>query len=115
MKRKKIFYASRSEAYFGEIRFMTSRKRDLQRLATGQGSLEVSAWVRWFIEKVSLAIQASIAHVEAAFLKTQFWQEVMFARPALSPAQRKVLDKLFEQGVAYRQACPSQVMRVFRF
>jgi Fic family protein len=33
MKRKNLFYASHSEAYLGKIRFMTSRKRDYQRLA----------------------------------------------------------------------------------
>lgn len=68
--------------------------------ATGSASLDVTAWVRWFVERVQQACEHSVAHMQAALGKSRFWQQVQAAHPAITASQRKVLNTLFDAQVA---------------
>jgi Fic family protein len=64
--------------------------------ATGAGKLDVTPWVAWFVNCVSLALQAAMTHIETAIAKNHFWRAVALAVPALSASQRKLLGKLYD-------------------
>ena len=64
--------------------------------ATGHDAMDVTPWVAWFLNCVAQAMQASLAQMRLALAKTHFWQDVMHAAPQLSPAQRKVLNQLYD-------------------
>jgi Fic family protein len=69
---------------------------DQLQAATGNDKQDVTYWVEWFINCVSLATADAIEQVQTATAKNQFWQSISRAHPHISPAQRKVLNKLYD-------------------
>lgn len=82
---------------------------DQLQVATGQAKLDVTDWVVWFVGCVTMAIEAAINHVNVAVEKNQFWQKVMLAHPALSSAQRKVLNKLYDTPDGFKNGLSTDV------
>jgi Fic family protein len=82
---------------------------DQLQMVTGQTKLEVTEWVLWFVGCVTLAIEAAIKHVESAFKKNQFWQNVMLTHPTLSPAQRKVINKLYDTPEGFKNGLSTEL------
>lgn len=64
--------------------------------ATGRGSLNVTPWVQWFVQRVQGACEHSVLQMQTALGKTRFWQHVHSVHPTISPSQHKVLNKLFD-------------------
>ncbi|WP_285413026.1 Fic family protein [Variovorax sp. efr-133-TYG-130] len=67
-------------------------------VASAQDGMDVTAWVRWFAGCVEKACLSTVAHIQAAGAKTNFWVALDAAHPALTPSQRKVLNKLYDAG-----------------
>jgi Fic family protein len=82
---------------------------DQFQLATGQTKLDVTEWVHWFVGCVTLAVEAAIKHVEHAVKKNQFWQKVMRTHPTLSPAQRKVINKLYDTPEGFKNGLSTEL------
>ncbi|MDR6537253.1 Fic family protein [Variovorax soli] len=75
---------------------------ELQRASRGPG-MEVTPWVEWFVGRVEQACLATLDQMQTAAAKSAFWVELQTKHPQLTPAQRKVLNKLFDaepQGFA---------------
>ena len=66
--------------------------------ATGQGSMDVTPWVQWFVGCVHKAADAAWAHMQAATHKTRFWAELRAQHPQITRTQAKAIDKLYEAG-----------------
>ena len=64
--------------------------------ATGNNHLDITPWINWFLGIVGAACNASIAHVQGAVAKTNFWRNVAEKIPALNDSQRKVINKMFD-------------------
>lgn len=69
--------------------------------------LNVTDWVKWFLDVLSQAIEAGILSVERVLIKAKFWQQ--HAQTPLTERQIKVLNRLldsygieFQQGIAAR-------------
>jgi Fic family protein len=77
--------------------------------ATGQQTQDVTNWVAWFIECVTLAIVDAIKHVQTATAKNQFWQTISQTHPSLSPAQRKVLNKLYDMPEGFANGLSTEL------
>jgi Fic family protein len=77
--------------------------------ATGQLTQDVTNWVAWFIECVTLAIEEAIKHVQTATTKNQFWQNISQTHPRLSPAQRKVLNKLYDSPEGFANGLSTEL------
>ena len=63
--------------------------------AAQRGSLEVTAWILFFVEQFRSACVASQEIVQAASEKTRFWAE---HKVELNERQRKVLQRMLEAG-----------------
>lgn len=59
-----------------------------------KGGLDITAWLLWFLECFSRALEQSETHIEQASLAQRFWRRLENA--PLNQRQRKVLDKLLE-------------------
>lgn len=59
---------------------------------TQKASLDITLWLRWFLECLGRAIDAAQATVNAALARSRFWQSV--ADVSLNARQRKVLNLL---------------------
>jgi Fic family protein len=77
--------------------------------ATGEGKQDVTPWVAWFIGCVTLAMQAAITQVQQVVVKNQFWQNAAHAVPSLSPAQRKVLNKLYDTPSGFQNGLSTEL------
>lgn len=64
--------------------------------ATSKGNLNVTPWVRWFVQRVQGACEHSVQQMQGAVSKTRFWQQVRTVHPAVSPGQQKVLAKMLD-------------------
>jgi Fic family protein len=64
--------------------------------ATGAGNMDVTPWVAWFVNCVTVAMHASMKQIHTALAKNHFWQAVARAMPTLNNSQRKVLAKLYD-------------------
>ena len=64
--------------------------------ATSKGSLNVTAWVQWFVQRLQGACEHSVQQMQGAVTKTRFWQQVLSIHPSISAGQQKVLAKLFD-------------------
>lgn len=69
--------------------------------ATSKGSLTVTAWVQWFVQRVQGACEHSVQQMQGATEKNRFWQQVRNVHPGISAGQQKVLAKLFESGSGF--------------
>ena len=65
---------------------------------TGQGSLDATAWVQWFVQRVGLACEESVRQMDGAVDRSRFWAELNAAHPQLSASQKKIIAKLFDAG-----------------
>jgi Fic family protein len=66
----------------------------LQRLSTG--SLDVTDWLRWFLEQFTAAAQVSEQTVAHVLRRAKFWMK--HARNPLNNRQRKALNALLDAG-----------------
>jgi Fic family protein len=64
--------------------------------ATGKGSLNVTAWVQWFAQRMQAACESSVQQMHTALGKTRYWAQVQISHPHISASQRKVLNKLYD-------------------
>ena len=62
----------------------------------GEAAIDLTDWANWFLGCIAGACDASFDHMQGAAHKTRFWQAVMLKLPELSPAQRKVLNTVFD-------------------
>ncbi len=69
---------------------------DQLQAATGKGSLNVTAWVQWFAQRMQAACEHSVQQIYAALGKTRYWAQVQTSHPQITASQRKVLGKLFD-------------------
>lgn len=69
---------------------------DQLQAATSKGSLDVTPWVQWFVQRVQAACAHSVQQMQGAVAKTRFWQQVRSLHPTISAGQQKVLARLFE-------------------
>ncbi len=77
--------------------------------ATGSSSMDVTPWVAWFVNCVSLALQASMAHIHTAIAKNHFWLAVARAVPQLNVSQRKALSKLYDTPDGFTNGVSTEV------
>ncbi len=61
---------------------------------TQSGSLDITEWLRWFLECLDRAIEHSKAITSSALVKESFWQELKKKNVSLNQRQKKVLNKL---------------------
>ncbi|WP_295538186.1 DUF4172 domain-containing protein [uncultured Pseudacidovorax sp.] len=66
--------------------------------ASSRPSLDVTEWVRWFVQCVEKACDATVAQVQAAARKGGFWATLMDRHPGLTATQRKVVNRLYDAG-----------------
>ncbi len=64
--------------------------------ATGQPSMDVTPWVRWFVTCVEKACNATQGQMQTALAKNRYWAQVSAAHPGLTASQRKSLMRLFD-------------------
>jgi Fic family protein len=62
---------------------------------TQAGSLDVTAWLTWFLECLDRAIEQSSRISDSALEKELFWQDLKKRNLAPNDRQKKVLNKLF--------------------
>lgn len=61
---------------------------------TQSGSLDITQWLRWFLECLDRAIEHSNQITSSTLVKESFWQELKKKDVSLNPRQKKVLNKL---------------------
>ena len=66
--------------------------------ATGQGQLDVTAWVSWFANCVRAAADSTWQQMQAAVQKARFWTTLREYAPGLTATQAKAVDKLYDAG-----------------
>lgn len=66
--------------------------------ATGNDRLDVTNWVRWFVDRVQAAFDAATDQMTRALQQSRYWSDVNAAHPGLSASQRKALGRLLEAG-----------------
>ncbi|WP_427184597.1 Fic family protein [Bordetella bronchialis] len=62
--------------------------------STQKGSLDITAWLRWFLETLNAAVDQAHGTVDAVLRKARFWQRAPGAR--LNERQVKVLNRLLD-------------------
>ena len=61
---------------------------------TQKASLDITPWLRWFLECLGRAIDAAQTTVDASLFRARFWQSV--SHLSLNDRQRKVLDLVLD-------------------
>jgi Fic family protein len=61
---------------------------------TQSGSLDITEWLRWFLECLDRAIEHSNQITNSTLAKESFWQNLKKKNVSLNPRQKKVLNKL---------------------
>jgi Fic family protein len=61
---------------------------------TQSGSLDITEWLKWFLECLGRAIEHSNQITSGALAKESFWQDLKKKNVSLNLRQKKVLDKL---------------------
>ena len=64
--------------------------------AAQTGDLDITPWVDWFVQQLSISCIASEDNIQQAILKAQFW--IKHAHSNLNQRQRKTLQKLLDAG-----------------
>ncbi|MES2538642.1 MAG: Fic family protein [Pseudomonadota bacterium] len=62
--------------------------------STQKGSLDVTPWLKWFLENLKMAINAAQDNLDAVFATTRFWQR--WATTPLNERQVKLLNRLLD-------------------
>ena len=85
-----------SQRYYSlSSEFLNHRKEYYQHLENAQkGDLDITEWIRWFLEQMKCAIETSLKHTEAVVQKIHFWDK--HKDTALNERQRKVLNMLLD-------------------
>lgn len=90
-------HASPLRLYSLSRQLLESRAAYYDALSHAQcGSGDVTGWVVWFIEQISAACIRSGQVIDRAIEKSRFWTS--HARADLKPRQRKVLQRLLDDG-----------------
>jgi Fic family protein len=63
---------------------------------TQRGELDVTPWVIWFLQTLTLSLHGAITLIDSTLFKKRFWQR--FSQTHLQPEQRKVLTRLLDGG-----------------
>lgn len=70
-----------------------------------KGEIDITAWLKWFLETLRHSLQQVLADIEQTLQKTRFWQQV--DQTQLSKEQVKVLNRLldgdFSEGISNNQ------------
>lgn len=61
---------------------------------TQKGSLDVTPWLKWFLENLATAVDAAQHTLDAVLVKTRFWQR--WATAPLNERQLKLLNRLLD-------------------
>jgi Fic family protein len=61
---------------------------------TQKGTLDVTAWLAWFLDNLRRAVETAQGTLDAVLLKARFWQRM--AGTALNPRQVKLLNRLLD-------------------
>jgi Fic family protein len=61
---------------------------------TQSGSLDITEWLKWFLECLDRAIEHSNQITSSALVKESFWQDLNKKNVSLNQRQKKVLNKL---------------------
>jgi Fic family protein len=61
---------------------------------TQSGSLDITEWLKWFLECLDRAIEHSNEITSGALAKESFWRDLSNKKVSLNPRQKKVLNKL---------------------
>ena len=62
----------------------------------GKGGMDITAWLRWFLQATISAMQEAQWVVDTVVQKTSFWQ--MHQETVLNERQRKVINRLLDVG-----------------
>jgi len=62
---------------------------------TQKASLDITLWLRWFLDCLGRAVDAAQATVDATLVRNRFWQSV--SHLSLNERQRKMLNLLLER------------------
>jgi Fic family protein len=74
---------------------MRNRKTYYRKLGeASRGDMDVTRWVRWFVETVYEAQMEAKQQIQHVLAKAKFWDS--HQSTALNPRQRKVINRLFE-------------------
>ncbi len=77
---------------------MADRKGYYQMLdQVSKGGMDVTAWLQWFLQCYSNAIQVALNRIELSLQKSKFWQA--HENTQLNERQKKVLNKMLDKGV----------------
>ncbi len=61
------------------------------------GSMDVTEWVKWFLQCFISAIEKTLENVSLTLKRTQFWD--IHEKTSLNERQKKVLNKMLDPGV----------------
>ncbi len=61
---------------------------------TQKGSLDVTSWIKWFLENLTTAVNTAQHTLDAVLVKTRFWQR--WATTPLNERQVKLLNRLLD-------------------
>lgn len=64
------------------------------------GSIDLTPWLKWFLQTLQQAIVSAEAHIDRVLGKSRFW--LCHRETTLSPEQRKVLNRLLDGDQAER-------------
>src|SRR5690606_32117684 len=64
--------------------------------ASQKGSLDITAWLQWFLATLLKALEQAVARIDRVLAKARFWQA--HSNQGLLPEQIKVLNRLLDGG-----------------
>lgn len=64
--------------------------------ASQKGSLDITAWLQWFLATLLKALEQALARIDRVLAKARFWQA--HGNQGLLPEQIKVLNRLLDGG-----------------
>jgi Fic family protein len=64
--------------------------------ATGQGGMDITPWVQWFVGRIEAAFEASCQRMGKSIAHARYWAHVNAHVHSLSASQRKGLARLLE-------------------
>ena len=85
-----------SQRYYSlSSEILNHRKDYYQYLEQAQkGGLDVTPWIRWFLQTLKLALEAAFEKTEGVLRKSRFWDA--HRSVSINERQRKVLNMLFD-------------------
>lgn len=64
--------------------------------AAGQNGMDITSWLKWFLQTLEAAMRESQWIIERVVLKARFWQQ--HENISLNARQRKVINRLLDSG-----------------